>query len=69
MSLVLGNPREQTRTVTPNELRARFAIILSDLYGREVPAYRTLLEVAHSVNTDVAAELGPTRSGWAAWIG
>jgi uncharacterized glyoxalase superfamily metalloenzyme YdcJ len=47
-----------TTTVTPTELRARFAIILSGLYGREVPAYRTLVEVSHGVNTDVAACLG-----------
>jgi len=47
-----------TTTVTPTELRARFAVILSDLYGREVPAYQTLVEVAHAVNADVAATLG-----------
>ena len=35
-----------TSTVTPTELRARFAVILSGLYGREVPAYQTLVEVA-----------------------
>jgi uncharacterized glyoxalase superfamily metalloenzyme YdcJ len=45
-------------SVTPTELRARFAVMLSDLYGREVPAYRTLVEVSRSVNADVAAGLG-----------
>jgi uncharacterized glyoxalase superfamily metalloenzyme YdcJ len=40
-------------------LRARFAQRLSDLYGREVPAYTTLVEVAHAVNADVAAAMGP----------
>ena len=45
-------------TVSPTELRARFAVILSELYGREVPAYRTLVEVSHCVNADVAAGLG-----------
>jgi len=44
--------------VTPTQLRARFAVLLSRLYGREVPAYQTLVEVAHSVNADVAANLG-----------
>jgi uncharacterized glyoxalase superfamily metalloenzyme YdcJ len=47
-------------TVTPTELRARFAVTLSGLYGREVPAYRTLVEVSHQVNADVAASLGDT---------
>ena len=47
-----------TSTVTPTELRARFAVILSGLYGREVLAYQTLVEVAHGVNADVAARLG-----------
>lgn len=46
------------RTVTPTELRARFAVTLSALYGREVPAYQTLVEVSHAVNADVASRLG-----------
>ncbi|WP_210769281.1 VOC family protein [Occultella kanbiaonis] len=37
------------------ELRAAFARSLSDMYGREVPAYTTLLDVAHEVNSDVMA--------------
>ena len=45
-------------TVIQTELRARFAEILSGLYGREVPAYTTLLEVSRAVNADVAAALG-----------
>lgn len=40
------------------ELRARFARSLSDLYGTEVPAYTTLLEVAEAVNDEVLARLG-----------
>jgi uncharacterized glyoxalase superfamily metalloenzyme YdcJ len=40
------------------ELRARFARSLSDLYGTEVPAYTTLLEVAGDVNHEVLARLG-----------
>jgi len=42
------------------ELRAEFAQRLSDLYGREVPAYTTLVEVAHRVNRDVVDNLGAT---------
>lgn len=41
------------------ELRARFAQALSLMYGREVPAYATLVEVAAEVNADVAQTLGP----------
>ncbi len=44
--------------VRTTELRARFARTLSRLYGREVPAYTTLVEVAHQVNAEVAARLG-----------
>ncbi len=39
-------------------LRAEFAARLSDMYGREVPAYATLLQVAHEVNADVVASRG-----------
>ena len=41
--------------VDSTELRASFARRLSEMYGREVPAYRTLVEVAHEVNADVVA--------------
>ncbi len=37
------------------ELRAAFARSLSDMYGVEVPAYTTLLDVSHEVNADVMA--------------
>ena len=37
------------------QLRAAFARSLSDMYGTEVPAYTTLLEVSHEVNADVMA--------------
>lgn len=40
------------------QLRARFAQRLSVMYGREVPAYTTLVEVAHQVNADVVAARG-----------
>ena len=40
-------------TVVPAELRARFARRLSELYGREVPAYNTLVEVSQEVNRRV----------------
>ncbi len=39
-------------------LRARFAARLSALYGREVPAYTTLVEVSHQVNQAVLARDG-----------
>lgn len=37
------------------QLRARFAAALSQMYGTEVPAYTTLLEVSTAVNRDYAA--------------
>lgn len=40
------------------QLRARFAERLSTMYGREVPAYTTLVEVSHQVNADVVAAQG-----------
>lgn len=43
---------------TSTELRARFARGLSALYGEEVPAYRTLVEVSQEVNAAVLAEHG-----------
>jgi uncharacterized glyoxalase superfamily metalloenzyme YdcJ len=45
--------------VEPHVLRARFAAALSAMYGREVPAYTTLVAVAHEVNAAVAAAAGP----------
>lgn len=40
------------------ELRARFARSLSDMYGTEVPAYTTLVEVSEAVNTDFMDTMG-----------
>lgn len=40
------------------ELRARFALGLAKLYGREVPAYDTLVEVSREVNSDFVARHG-----------
>src|SRR6188472_2375638 len=45
-------------TVTCTELRTRFAARLSSLYGSEVPAYTTLVEVSHEVNQRVLAREG-----------
>lgn len=45
-------------TVPQHELRARFARALSGLYGEEVPAYTTLVEVSQQVNADVIDERG-----------
>ncbi|GAA2400349.1 VOC family protein [Actinomadura vinacea] len=47
-----------TRTVPAWELRSRFANSLSALYGTEVPAYATLVEVAQEVNSAVLRERG-----------
>lgn len=40
------------------QLRAAFAQRLSDMYGREVPAYTTLVEVSREVNEDVLGAQG-----------
>ena len=40
------------------QLRAAFAQRLSDMYGREVPLYTTLVGVSREVNTDVARREG-----------
>jgi uncharacterized glyoxalase superfamily metalloenzyme YdcJ len=44
--------------IEPWDLRARFARSLSEMYGREVPAYTTLVDVSREVNADVAAARG-----------
>ena len=46
------------KTVSSTDLRARFAARLSTLYGHEVPAYMTLVEVSHEVNQRVMAREG-----------
>lgn len=40
------------------ELRARFARSLSEMYGVEVPAYTTLVEVSEAVNQDYMDKMG-----------
>ncbi|MDQ1042231.1 VOC family protein [Streptomyces sp. V4I2] len=40
------------------QLRAAFASRLSDMYGREVPAYTTLVDVSREVNEDVLRAQG-----------
>ena len=47
-------------TVSHPELRALFAGELSAMYGTEVPAYRTLVEVCEEINTEVLAARGDT---------
>ncbi len=49
---------ERTDVVSLAALRADFALRLADLYGTEVPAYNTLVEVSREVNSDVAAAKG-----------
>lgn len=53
--MTFAKPFQPTAT-----LRARFAAALSTMYGREVPAYTTLVNVATEVNTEAAgsARLG-----------
>ena len=45
-------------TVSSTQLRTRFAARLSSLYGTEVPAYQTLVEVSQEVNQRVIAREG-----------
>ncbi|MFE9336676.1 2-oxoadipate dioxygenase/decarboxylase family protein [Streptomyces sp. NPDC007063] len=54
-------PGKKGRTVKRVEqwqLRAAFAARLSRMYGKEVPAYTTLVEVSHKVNEDVLRTRG-----------
>ncbi|WP_199565014.1 2-oxoadipate dioxygenase/decarboxylase [Spongiactinospora rosea] len=44
--------------IPQRRLRAAFARRLSEMYGQEVPAYRTLVEVSREVNDAVLARLG-----------
>ncbi|MEU7745714.1 VOC family protein [Nonomuraea sp. NPDC049158] len=44
--------------VSQGRLRAAFARRLSEMYGREVPAYRTLVEVSQKVNDGVLRRAG-----------
>ncbi len=48
-----------TTTISSTQLRSRFAARLSSLYGAEVPAYTTLVEVSQQVNERVLAREGP----------
>jgi uncharacterized glyoxalase superfamily metalloenzyme YdcJ len=45
-------------TIAPWRLRAAFARRLSAMYGREVPAYHTLVQVSEEVNRDVVGRDG-----------
>ena len=45
-------------TLALADLRAEFAVRLASLYGTEVPAYNTLVEVSREVNADFAAAHG-----------
>nr|WP_090345799.1 VOC family protein [Mycolicibacterium malmesburyense]CRL78370.1 hypothetical protein CPGR_04633 [Mycolicibacterium malmesburyense] len=44
------------KSLEPWQLRARFAAELSRMYGAEVPAYTTLVDVASEVNRDHASD-------------
>jgi uncharacterized glyoxalase superfamily metalloenzyme YdcJ len=45
-------------TIPAWRLRAQFALGLAEMYGGEVPAYTTLVEVSRAVNEDFAAKHG-----------
>lgn len=45
-------------TISEWRLRAAFAARLSEMYGQEVPAYTTLVDVSREVNEDVLREQG-----------
>ncbi|MFE5812678.1 2-oxoadipate dioxygenase/decarboxylase family protein [Streptomyces sp. NPDC056479] len=45
-------------TISQWQLRAAFAVRLSEMYGREVPAYATLVDVSREVNEDVLRAQG-----------
>ncbi|MFJ9561419.1 2-oxoadipate dioxygenase/decarboxylase family protein [Streptomyces fuscichromogenes] len=45
-------------TIGQWRLRAAFAVRLSEMYGREVPAYTTLVDVSREVNEDVLRTRG-----------
>nr|WP_042938192.1 VOC family protein [Rhodococcus sp. AW25M09] len=44
--------------VIPTQLRAQFALRLSALYGQEVPAYTTLLDVTATINAETLRATG-----------
>ncbi len=46
------------RTLALTDLRAEFALRLAGLYGTEVPAYNTLVDVSREVNSDFIADRG-----------
>ena len=50
-----GSRRMSTPEIPTWQLRARFAAALSAMYGAEVPAYTTLVEVSEAVNRDYVA--------------
>jgi uncharacterized glyoxalase superfamily metalloenzyme YdcJ len=47
-----------SRIATATDLRASFARRMADMYGEEVPAYNTLVDVSAAVNADVVAREG-----------
>ena len=54
----MSSPSTGSDHVEQWELRARFAVSLATLYGREVPAYTTLVDVSRQVNEDFVAAHG-----------
>lgn len=58
MSGTTGPSGPSARRLETWQLRAAFAARLSAMYGREVPAYTTLVDVSREVNEDVLRERG-----------
>lgn len=58
MSTTISEGTLQGDTLQSWELRAEFALRLAALYGREVPAYTTLVDVSREVNEDFVRNHG-----------
>ena len=59
--MTTGTDSPRPRTLALADLRAEFALRLADLYGTEVPAYNTLVDVSREVNEDFVAAHGGRR--------
>ena len=47
-----------TETVSPDQLRAAFALALSEMYRGEIPQYGTLLELVADINQQQSMQFG-----------
>jgi uncharacterized glyoxalase superfamily metalloenzyme YdcJ len=65
MSRLREERRAPSHRVETWQLRAKFAAALSQVYGADVPAYTTLVEVCVEVNRDFATDEEMAASGLA----